>query len=100
MYRQKEMIAGKIAQIEKMRGYLIYSNGRMRAEGIADKKLNAINHEYEDNAGALSALTRRMLGLVEPLMRMQGRAVNYCQAKLGVTLAADTRTERLSRLAT
>lgn len=156
MVRQKDIIARKVAQVEKMRGYLAYSAGRMQTEGIADKNLqdlsdtdaeilaafrarfaefqehlgkllrsialeegaqvvgmsdvlafaekagiidseqdwkeprdvrNAIGHEYEENAEVLSALTGRMLSLVNPLMRMQDRAVSYCRDKLGVAIA-------------
>lgn len=36
MLRQKEIIAKKLAQLEKMSGYLAYSDKRMRAAGIAD----------------------------------------------------------------
>lgn len=42
MYRQRQMIAGKIAQIEKMRRYLAYSRDRMRSEGIGDKNLKEL----------------------------------------------------------
>ncbi len=55
---------------------------------------NAINHEYEENAEVLSALTNRMLSLVEPLMQMQDRAANYCRNKMGVAIAADFRQSR------
>ena len=151
MFKQKEIIAKRIAHLERMRAYLAYSSGRMRAVSIPDKNLqnltdedaeilaafrarfaeyqehigkllkaialeegvkvvgmsdvlafaekagiieserdwreprdvrNAINHEYEEDAKALSVLVGEMLNLVEPLMGVHRRAERYCTEKL------------------
>jgi len=155
MLRQKEIIARRLAQLEKMRGHLAYSDQRMRAAGIADKDMgalsdtdaeilaafrtrfseyqehigkllkaiaieegavivgmsdvvsfaekagivegerdwkeprdirNAINHDYEENAQALSILVRETLNLVDQLMRIHQRAVSCCRERLGIAV--------------
>ncbi len=48
---------------------------------------NAINHEYEEDAKALSVLVGEMLNLVEPLMGVHRRAERYCTEKLARGLA-------------
>ena len=55
MYRQTDMIAGRIAQIEKMRAYLAYSTGRMQAEGIGDKNLQALSDTDAETFAAFRA---------------------------------------------
>lgn len=44
-YRQKEVIAQKLGQLEKMRAYLAYSTGRMRDNGIAGKITQGLSDE-------------------------------------------------------
>lgn len=47
MFKQKEIISGKLRQLAKMQGYLDYSSKRMHEQGVADKNLCAL-----DNADA------------------------------------------------
>jgi hypothetical protein len=42
MQRQKEIIARRLTQIAKMRAYVVYSSGRMRAAGVAEKNLQQL----------------------------------------------------------
>jgi hypothetical protein len=42
MYKQKDIIAGKLRQLEKMRAYLAYSTHRMREQAIAGKNLRRL----------------------------------------------------------
>lgn len=44
-YRQKEVIAQKLEQLEKMRAYLAYSTKRMRDNGIANKIAQGLSDE-------------------------------------------------------
>lgn len=55
MFRQKEMIAGKMAQLEKMRGYLAYSSARMHAERISDKNLQDLSDRDAEILAAFRA---------------------------------------------
>lgn len=45
MFAQKEVIARKLAHLEKMRAYLVYSNGRMSRAKIAGKNLQMLSDE-------------------------------------------------------
>jgi len=73
MLKQKEIIANKLAHLEKMRGYLAYSSGRMLKAKITEKNLQRLSDEDAE-----------MLSLVEPVMAMHRRAEQYCRMKLGV----------------
>lgn len=67
MYRQKEMIAGKIAQIERMRRYLAYSSGRMHEQGIADKDMQELS---DADAEILAAFRARFSEYQEHLGKL------------------------------
>lgn len=43
MYKQKDMIAGKLRQLAKMQGYLAYSARRMREQAVAGKNLRLLD---------------------------------------------------------
>ena len=67
MLKQKEIIARKLAHLEKMRGYLVYSSGRMASENIPGKNLQTLSDadaeilaafrarfsEYQEHVGKL-----------------------------------------------
>lgn len=56
MFRQKEIIARKLVQLERMGGYLAYSDKRMRAAGVVDKDMGALS---DVNAEILAAFRAR-----------------------------------------
>jgi hypothetical protein len=56
MYKQKDIIAGKLRQLEKMSGYLAYSSRRMREREIAEKNLRQLE---ESDAEILAAFRAR-----------------------------------------
>ncbi len=55
MLKQKEIIANKLAHLEKMRGYLAYSSGRMHKSKIAEKELQALSDEDAEILAAFRA---------------------------------------------
>lgn len=55
MFRQKEIIAKKLAFLEKMRGYLAYSSGRMLRAKIAEKNLQTLSDEDAEILAAFRA---------------------------------------------
>lgn len=56
MYKQKDIIAGKLRQLEKMRAYLAYSTRRMQEQAIAGKNLRRLD---ESDAEILAAFRVR-----------------------------------------
>ncbi|MDP2805314.1 MAG: hypothetical protein Q8O24_05170 [Gallionellaceae bacterium] len=55
MLKQKEIIANKLAHLEKMRGYLAYSRGRMLKSKIAEKDLQVLSDEDAEILAAFRA---------------------------------------------
>jgi hypothetical protein len=55
MFRQKEIIAKKLAHLERMRGYLAYSSGRMSRAAIAEKDLQTLSDEDAEILAAFRA---------------------------------------------
>lgn len=55
MLKQKEIIARKLAHLEKMRGYLVYSSGRMRRAKVAEQDLQALSDEDAEILAAFRA---------------------------------------------
>jgi hypothetical protein len=55
MLKQKEIIANKLAHLEKMRSYLAYSSGRMLKFKIAKKELQALSDEDAEILAAFRA---------------------------------------------
>lgn len=67
MLKQREIISRKLAHLEKMRGYLAYSSGRMSKEKITSKNLQVLSDadaeilaafrarfsEYQEHVGKL-----------------------------------------------
>ncbi|MCK9386961.1 MAG: hypothetical protein M0Q22_01030 [Sulfuritalea sp.] len=64
MQRQKEIIAKRIAQLARMRAYLIYSSRRMRAASIVDKNLQQLE---DADAEILAAFRARFAEYQEHL---------------------------------
>ena len=52
-YRQKEVIAQKLGQLEKMRAYLAYSTRRMRDNGVAGKIRQGLSDEQAEILAAV-----------------------------------------------
>ena len=55
MFKQKEVIARKLAHLEKMRGYLVYSSDRMSKARIAEKNLQNLSDEDAEILAAFRA---------------------------------------------
>ena len=55
MLKQKEIIANKLAHLEKMRGYLAYSSERMRKSKITEKELQGLSDEDAEILAAFRA---------------------------------------------
>ena len=55
MLKQKEIIARKLAHLEKMHGFLVYSSGRMSKAGIAKKNLQTLSDEDAEILAAFRA---------------------------------------------
>ena len=55
MLKQKEIIANKLAHLEKMRGYLAYSSGRMLKAKITEKNLQRLSDEDAEMLAAFRA---------------------------------------------
>jgi hypothetical protein len=55
MIKQKEIIANKLVHLEKMRGYLAYSSGRMARAKIAGKNLQTLTDEEAEILAAFRA---------------------------------------------
>jgi hypothetical protein len=55
MFKQKEIIAKKLAHLEKMRGYLAYSTGRMSNTNTAEKILQTLSDEEAEILAAFRA---------------------------------------------
>lgn len=56
MLKQKEIISRKLTHLEKMRGYLTYSSGRMANEKVAGKNLQTLS---DSDAEILAAFRAR-----------------------------------------
>lgn len=67
MYKQKDIIAGKLRQIEKMRGYLAYSACRMRDQAITGKNLRTLS---DADAEILAAFRARFSEYQEHLGKL------------------------------
>ena len=67
MLGQKEIIARRITQIAKMRAYVVYSSGRMRAAGIAEKNLQQLS---DADAEILAAFRARFAEYQEHLGKL------------------------------
>ena len=67
MFKQKDIIAGKLRQLEKMRGYLAYSNRRMQERAIARKNLR---HLDDADAELLAAFRARFSEYQEHLGKL------------------------------
>ncbi len=55
MLKQNEIITGKLAHLERMRGYLAYSSNRMNKAEIAKKNLQALSDEEAEILAAFRA---------------------------------------------
>ncbi len=55
MLKQKEIIARKLAQLEKMRGYLAYSSRRMSDAQLVEKNLQTLSDEEAEILAAFRA---------------------------------------------
>ena len=67
MYKQKDIIAGKLRQLEKMRGYLAYSTRRMQEQAIAGKNLRQLD---DADAEILAAFRARFSEYQEHLGKL------------------------------
>lgn len=55
MFKQKEIIAKKLAHLEKLRGYLTYSSARMASARVAEKNLQTLTQEEAEILAAFRA---------------------------------------------